>query len=310
MSGMKKKLRRYRKLIAVVGSSNADIVLKVDHFTKPGETQKAFDLSFFPGGKGANQAVTVARVGGEGCYFVTCLGNDEYGRVLSQNFLKNKIEGFLFVDEPTGRAFIEVTKNGDNRIIIFQGANASLTKDKINWKELLKGHILLLQNEIPFETTLECARKFRGLVIFDPAPVEGITEEIFSYVDFLTPNEEELKALAISTFGEFVSIEDSAKKFLKKGVGSVLVKLGRKGVVLFSDKDTFHVPGFEVKTIDTTAAGDVFNGAFAVALEEGKTPKEAMVFANAAAAISVTRAGAQSSIPDRKEIEEFLKVRL
>ncbi len=296
-------------MIAVVGSSNIDIVLKVDHFTKPGETQKALNLSFFPGGKGANQAVTVAKVGEEGCYFITCLGDDEYGKLLSENFLKYKITGFSFADVPTGRAFIEVTKHGENKIIIFQGANASLTKDRINWKELLKRQILLLQNEIPFETTLECAKKFNGVVIFDPAPAEDITEEILPYVDFLTPNEEELKALSISIFGEFISIEDSAKNFLRKGVNNVLVKLGEKGAVLFNEKETLHIPGFKVKTVDTTAAGDVFNGAFAVALREGKSIEDAILFASAAAAISVTKMGAQSSIPEREEIEEFLKVR-
>lgn len=293
-------------MISVVGSSNIDIVLRVDHFTKPGETQKALEMNVFPGGKGANQAVTVAKIGRKGCHFVTCVGNDSYSDLIIKNFEKLGITGYIRVGAPTGRAFIEVDKTGQNRIIIFPGANAELKRELIDWKTLSESDILLLQNEIPFETTLECAKKFGGIVIFDPAPAQGINGEIFQYVDYLTPNEKEIEALSKEFFGEFLSIEKVAENFLKLGVKNVIVKLGDKGALLVNKNGEKHFPAFRVKAVDTTAAGDVFNGAFAVALSEGKQPEEAVVFGMAAAAISVTKVGAQSSVPSREEIDKFL----
>jgi ribokinase len=302
--------RRKPLVISVVGSSNIDIVLKVDHFTKPGETQKALEMNIFPGGKGANQAVTVAKIGERGCYFLTCLGNDDYARILSDNFERHGIKGCLQVNAPTGRAFIEVDRNGQNRIIIFSGANAELKKEMIDWKALSESEILLLQNEISFETTLECAKRFNGIVIFDPAPVQGISKEIFQHVNYLTPNEEEIEALSREVFGEFLSIEKAAERFLELGVENVIVKLGSKGALVVNKHKKKHFPAFKVKAVDTTAAGDVFNGAFAVGLAEGRSLEDAVIFGMAAAAISVTRLGAQSSIPSRQEVEEFLKVKL
>ena len=297
-------------MISIVGSSNIDIVLKVDHFTKPGETQRALEMSIFPGGKGANQAVTVAKIGERGCHFLTCLGNDDYAKILSDNFERHGIEGYIQVNVPTGRAFIEVDKSGQNRIIIFSGANAKLKKELIDWEALSESEILLLQNEISFETTLECARRFNGIVIFDPAPAQGINEEIFQYVDYLTPNEEEIETLSKEFFDEFLSVEKAAERFLELGVKNVIVKLGNKGALVVSKRKKGHFPAFKVKAEDTTAAGDVFNGAFAVGLAEGKCLEDAVLFGMAAAAISVTRPGAQSSIPSRQEVEEFLKVKL
>lgn len=298
------------KLIAIVGSSNIDIVLVVDRFTKPGETQKVSEMKIIPGGKGANQAVTVAKLGRTGCFFVTCLGDDEYGKMLSENFKNLGIKGYIITNGPTGRAFIEVTKSGQNRIMIFSGANDMLSPELINWEELFKNRFLLLQNEIPIGTTFEIARRFPGTVIFDPAPAQGIGKEIFEYVDYLTPNEEEIRMLSKNIFGRTMTIEESAKKFLELGVKNVLVKMGKKGSVLFTKNKVIHIPAFKVKVVDTTAAGDVFNGAFAVALSEGKDVESAIRFANAAAAISVTRIGAQTSIPTREEVEEFLKERV
>ncbi|PLV56032.1 ribokinase [Thermotoga sp. SG1] len=297
-------------MISVVGSSNIDIVLKVDHFTRPGETQKALEMNIFPGGKGANQAVTVAKIGEKSCRFLTCLGNDDYAKILSDNFERHGIKGYIQINVPTGRAFIEVDRSGQNRIIIFPGANAELKKELIDWEELSRSEILLLQNEIPFETTLECAKRFNGIVIFDPAPAQGINEEIFQYVDYLTPNEEEIETLSREIFGDFSTVENAAERFLKLGVKNVLVKLGEKGILLLNKKGKKHFPAFEVNAVDTTAAGDVFNGAFAVGLAEGKNLEDAVIFGMAAAAISVTRLGAQSSIPSRQEVEEFLKVKL
>ena len=295
-------------MIAVVGSTNLDIVMYVERFTKPGETQKAKKLEYFPGGKGANQAVTVAKLSGM-CIFLSALGKD--GEEMAKRFEEFGIEGFVMSDEKTGRAFIEVTKDGQNRIIIFSGANAKLTKELIasHSSDLLRADILLIQNEVPFESSLEAAKIFKKAgktVIFDPAPAQGIGKEIFQYVDFLTPNEEEMKALTKEFFGSFQSFEDSSQKFLGLGVENVIVKLGEKGLLLFGKEENFALKAFDVKAVDSTAAGDVFNGAFAVALDEGNSIKDALIFASAAAAISVTRKGAQSSIPSREEVETFL----
>ncbi|MBO8161828.1 MAG: ribokinase [Thermosipho sp. (in: Bacteria)] len=299
-------------MISVVGSSNMDIVLSVERFTLPGETQKAKKLEFFPGGKGSNQAITLAKLSKEEVYFLTCIGNDSYGEILKKQYESLNIKGYKVVDENNGLAFIEVTKAGENRIIIYQGANNYLTIDlvKNNVSALVKSDLVLLQNEIPFETTLFVAqllKKNKKTVIFDPAPVENITEGIFKYVDYLTPNEEEIKLLTGKFFGNFISFEDSYYKFKKLGLERLIVKLGEKGVIYFENDKIIEQPSFKVKAIDTTAAGDVFNGAFAVALSEKKGIKEALLFATAAAALSVTKKGAQSSIPSRKEVEEFLR---
>ena len=295
-------------MIAIVGSSNMDVVLSVEHFTQPAETQICERMNFFPGGKGANQAITVAKLSRKGAYFSSCLGNDEFGEVLAKDFSDNGLSGFFYVDRPTGRAFIEVTKDGQNRIIVYSGANAELSKERLNWKTLLESDFLLLQNEIPFETTLDCAKKFPGVVIFDPAPAHHIDVEILKYVDYITPNEDEIKSLSIAFFDDFVSIEDSASRFLDLGVGNVVVKLGDKGAMLINREGMISIPSFNVRAVDTTAAGDVFNGAFAVALSENMDLRKSLIFAAAAAAISVTRVGAQTSIPSRAEVDDFLKV--
>ncbi|MBZ4650614.1 ribokinase [Thermosipho sp. (in: thermotogales)] len=302
-------------MIAVVGSSNMDVVLTVERFTLPGETQRAQKLEFFPGGKGSNQAVSIAKLSkkNSNVYFLTCIGNDSYGRDLKDQYDKLNIKGYVVVDDNNGLAFIEVTKKGENRIVIYPGANRNLTKEIIKKHEekLLEADYILLQNEIPFESTLYSARIFSEngkIVIFDPAPVSGIEKEIFQFVDFLTPNEEEIKLLTEKFFGEFVSYEDSYFKLKSLGVKKLIVKLGSKGVIYFEGDKRIEIPSFKVKAVDTTAAGDVFNGAFVVALHENLDIRKSLEFASAAAALSVTKKGAQNSIPSRKEVENFLNI--
>ncbi|QTA37443.1 ribokinase [Thermosipho ferrireducens] len=302
-------------MISIVGSSNMDIVLNVKKFTLPGETQKAMNLHYFPGGKGANQAVTVARLTNFPVLFLTCLGNDSYGAKLRESYNLLKIRGYEIVNDYNGLAFIEVTEQGENRIIIYPGANRKLSIDLVLKKKemLLKNDIVLLQNEIPFKTSLEVAKLFKEngkLVIFDPAPVEGIEKEIFRYVDFLTPNEEETKLLSNKFFGKFISFDESFKNFQEFGLKRMIIKLGEAGVLYFDGSRKVKIPAFKVKAKDTTAAGDVFNGAFAVALFETKNIEYSLIFACAASAISVTRSGAQTSIPERKEVERFLEKNL
>lgn len=303
-------------MIGVVGSSNMDIVLTVEKFTNPGETQKAISLEYFPGGKGANQAVTAAKLSKEEVYFFTALGNDDFGKVLSNNFDKMKIKGYVYTDLPTGRAYIEVTKNGENRIIIFEGANGFITPEIVESKinVLNEYKYFLLQNEIPFETSLHIAKTLKSkkkIIIFDPAPAQNIEKEIFEYVDYFTPNEEEFKYLSMKFFNlnSEKNLKETLRKFFNLGIKNIILKQGEKDIILYNRNSILKIPVFKVdNVVDTTAAGDVFNGALAVALEEGKNIKEAIRFASAAAGIAITRKGAQSSIPTREEVEEFLKL--
>ena len=298
-------------MILVVGSANADIVLKVDHFTEIGETRVVQSLEVHGGGKGANQALTVAKLGGR-CVFISCVGRDEYGEMLKTSLIALGITGVEAVQNaPTGRAYIEVDKTGRNRILVVPGANHSLTVEVFEKKvgSLPVPEVVLLQNEMPFSTTLYAAKRLKelgALVIFDPAPVQGNLTEILPYVDYLTPNEVETQAL-LKQLGATGDLTSAAKTFLQQGVRKVILKLGEKGALLLSKDGTLKIPPFKVNAVDTTAAGDIFNGVFAVAIWEGKSEEEAALFASAAAAISVTRMGAQSSIPEKGEVEAFLK---
>jgi len=299
-------------VIAVIGSTNMDVVMTVERFTRPGETQKAEKIEFFPGGKGANQAVTVAKLIGK-CYFLTCVGNDEYGNFFMNYFKKLNIKGVQKLEEPTGRAFIELTKNGENRIIIVEGANGKLTKKILNFESnnLLKNEILLIQNEIPFSTTLEAVKMFKKngkTVIFDPAPARNIDLEILKFVDFLTPNETEILELCQTLGKNIKRIEETFDLLSKFGLRNLIIKMGKKGVLFINPEIKISVSAHKVNVKDTTAAGDIFNAAFAVALIKGMKIKQALEFANAAAAISVTRKGAQPSIPSYNEIMRFLKI--
>lgn len=298
-------------MIAVVGSTNMDIVMTVEHFTRPGETQKADKLEFFPGGKGANQAVTVAKLMRK-CHFLTCIGTDEYGKFFEDYFRKINISGFKVIHGQTGRAFIELTRGGENRIVVVEGTNGAFTMEILNenMEQLLENDMVLLQNEIPPHITYEVAKKFKKngkTVIFDPAPAKDINPEIMKFVDFLTPNETEILELC-EDVGKKVENFDEAFYFLHDlGLENLIVKMGSKGATLINSNTKITVRAYKVLAKDTTAAGDVFNGAFATALTKGMDLKKALKFANAAAAISVTRKGAQPSIPTYNEIIEFMK---
>ncbi|MEJ5228864.1 MAG: ribokinase [Pseudothermotoga sp.] len=296
-------------MIAIVGSNNVDLVLTVKEFTKPGETQPCLSFERFAGGKGANQAVACKKLGGE-VIFLTCVGNDGNGDFSYNELAKAKVEEYAIRTQlPNGFAMIEITLNGENRIIIYPGSNAALTPELLreHAEELLKAQMLLLQNEISFSTTFEAAKLFKEnerLVIFDPAPAQNIDLSILQYVDFVTPNETELFILTGSKIPE-----EGAKILLERGCKNVIVKMGDKGCLLIGELGTMRVKAFKVNPVDSTAAGDIFNAAFAVHFEKTRNLEEALIFANAAAAISVTRKGAQSSIPTRDEVANFLKER-
>ncbi len=293
-------------MIAVVGSANIDLVVKVKDFTKPGETQTCLSFERFSGGKGANQAVACKKSGAD-VYFLTCTGNDSNGQFVREKLMEAGLkDGIQTVNAPNGFALIEVTVDGKNRIIIYPGSYGLLTPTVLQLcaRELLKCNVVLLQNEIPFETTYEAARLFKQngkLVIFDPAPADGIDREIFKFVDIITPNEVEAQTLTGET-----KTEKLVERLLGLGCKNVLLKLGEKGCLFVGDLGQFEVPAFTVQAVDTTAAGDVFNGAFAAEFERSKDVRKSLIFASAAAAISVTRMGAQSSIPSYQEVVKFL----
>jgi ribokinase len=300
-------------MIAVIGSSNMDIVFNVEHFTLPGETQKALSLDFYFGGKGANQAVAAAKLSEKPVYFCSCLGDDEYGNQISQNFKKYKIEGYYVQkNEKTGRAYIEVDKNGENRIIIFSGANDNVDKEKIDKFFDQYGDeidICLLQNEIPMQSVEYAISKLKekGItIIYDPAPVGNTKIESLNGIDFLTPNIKEFMFLCEKEKIDFDenNLDKSMLEFKRiSKVKNLIVKMGDKGVIYIDeDENLAKIKPLKVKAVDSTGAGDIFNGAFAVAFSETKDLKKSLNFANTAAAISVERKGAQSSIPKKEEV--------
>ncbi len=294
-------------MIAVIGSSNVDMVINVDKFTMPGQTQKGLELSYYPGGKGANQAVTAKSLGGD-VFFLTCLGNDGNAQMTKRELEAIDLgHGIRLVDSPNGVALIEVARSGENRIIVYPGANSRLSPEIIDdsRESLLKADILLLQNEIPFKSSLYAAKLFYKAgktVIFDPAPSSNIDKSILQYVDIITPNETEMAELT----GPSLCIEEAAVKLLEMGCENVLLKRGEKGVLFTGRTRSLVVPTFRVKAVDSTAAGDVFNGAFACSLDRGLDLHFSLKYACAAAALSVTKRGAQRSIPRSEDIESLL----
>ncbi|WP_336515526.1 ribokinase [Pollutibacter soli] len=301
--------------IIVVGSSNMDMVVKTDHIPAPGETILSHSFFMNPGGKGANQAVAVSRLGGE-VIFVSKLGNDLFGKQFSQLFANEGIgTGYVLFDEniPSGIAFITVDKSGENSIVVAPGANASLEKKDIALalKEIEQADIVLLQLEIPMDTVeyvVGYAAPGNAKVILNPAPASALSHERLSKIDILTPNETEAGIIAGMKVTDIDSAKRAAKAIVDLGVKTVVITLGSLGA-LICDKGKFTMKeAKKVDAVDTTAAGDVFSGALAVALAEGRGIESAVEFACAAAAISVTRNGAQSSVPKRKEVDSAMGI--
>jgi ribokinase len=300
--------------IVVVGSSNTDMIIKVDRLPGPGETVLGGTFSTAAGGKGANQAVAAARAGAD-VTFIARVGDDLFGEQAVEGFVGDGIDvGHVTRDPgaPSGVALIFVDNRGENSIAVASGANANLTPaDIASASDVIAScDVLVMQLETPLETVAAAAAVAaeNGVrVILNPAPARPLGDDILRNVSVLTPNESETELLTgVSVDGEEAAA--SAGGLLStRGVDTVLITLGARGAfVLGSGKGTL-VPGFEVEAVDTTAAGDVFNGALAVALAEGRPLTEAVTFANAAAALSVTRLGAQPSAPTRDQIDDFLR---
>jgi ribokinase len=300
--------------ILVVGSSNTDMIIKLDRIPRPGETILGGAFVTAAGGKGANQAVGAARAGGQ-VTFIARVGQDMFGDQAVAGFVKDGINvDYVMRDKtnPSGVALIFVAKDGENSIAVAGGANAKLSPaDVKKAKAVFDGaSVLVMQLETPLETVqaaAELAANAGVRVILNPAPARPLPDKLLKRVSILTPNETEAELLTGIAVKDDASAAVAAAKLRARGVQTVIITLGARGAFVVTESGGQFVPGFKVKAVDTTAAGDIFNGALAVALAEGKLLDLAVRFANAAAAISVTRLGAQPSAPTRREIERFLK---
>lgn len=295
-------------MITVIGSINMDYTTVTKELPQKGETILSQFFRTSPGGKGANQAVAAARLGAK-VQMIGALGNDLAGEHLFKRLKEDHIllDGIKFCDVNTGNAMITVDQRGSNTIVVYPGANHYLTEEHIEEerKRILESKIMILQLETKVETVLYGAKlaKENGILcILNPAPARELPEEIYPYLDYITPNETELFTLT----GE-KDPQKGAEILISKGVKQVIVTMGEKGCLYKDRQRSFLAPAFSVEPVDTTAAGDSFNGALAVALLEGKEIEEALVFANAVGALSTLTIGAQDAIPSREQLEQFIR---
>ena len=304
-----------KKGVLIVGSSNLDLVVMVKRFPKNGETIFGNKFEMFPGGKGANQAVCASRLGCK-TTFIGKMGNDEFREKLSLIMIESGVDlSNLFTDENenTGTALITVDSNGQNQIIVISGSNMKLSPKEVESKSSVfaEASVVLTQLEIPIETVMksaELAKENASIFILNPAPAMQIPDSLFPLIDYLTPNESELEILSGIKIIDDASIENALNVLIDKGVKNVIVTLGKKGAMLMNKAVKKYFQARKVEVVDSTAAGDAFNGAFASSLSEGNSVEDAIEFANKIASISVTRMGAQSSLPYYNEIKDLLTV--
>lgn len=291
--------------IAVIGSINIDMSFKADHIPLKGETVFGQDICYIPGGKGANQAVAIAKLGGDVTMF-GCVGEDDYGDKMIENLKNYHIETSYIKkvkDVSTGLAVITVGEN-DNTIVVIKGANECVDKDYISSLEevLLNYDMFVLQYEIPYVTLeyiVNWCHEHHKTVIFNPAPAGYVSIDMFEKCTYVTPNEHEV----LDIFNHQYTLEELLKKYPEK----LIVTLGEKGVsVGLKDGNIYNVPARKVEVVDTTGAGDTVNGALAYALSAGKDIKDALKYANVAASLSIQKYGAQGGMPTSDEVEKIL----
>jgi len=302
-----------RNKIVVVGSSNTDMVIKVKNLPRPGETVIGKEFYIAAGGKGANQAVAAARLGAD-VTFIAKVGKDMFGDMAIANFQEAGINtDFIFRDEknPSGVALIFVDEKGENSIAVSPGSNANLVKENIKLAidEIKKAVIMLIQLEIPIETVeyaVNVAKQHNVKIILNPAPARKLSDQLLKQVDVITPNESEAEVLTGLKVVDDISAAKAAEALIQKGVNNVVITLGERGAFLYTKSDNMLIPTKKVNAVDTTAAGDAFNGGLAFALGSGMSLKEAIHFANFVGAYSVTRKGAQPSMPNYDEVKRFM----
>jgi ribokinase len=307
------KMAKQGKPIVVVGSSNMDLVAKAPRIPVTGETLTGTDFFMLPGGKGANQAVAAAKLGAE-VVFVAKLGKDVFASKSLENFKGvnintkhiEQIDGV-----PSGIAIIAVDDDGQNIIIVVPGANGKLMPADVNKAEsdIANAAIVVCQLEVPIETVEQAARianENNVPFILDPAPARELSDELLSMVDIIKPNETEAEILTGIKVTDQASAAKAADVLLAKGVETVIITLGEKGLMFATKDGKEMIANNKVEAVDSTAAGDAFTGSLAYGLANGESLKEAAVYANAVAAISVTRLGAQSSMPTKEEVDAFI----
>lgn len=301
-----------KKSVLVVGSLNMDLVANAERLPQKGETIFGKDFATFPGGKGANQAVAAGKLGAA-VHMVGCIGHDSFGDELMISLQSNKVKTDFVrqTDVSTGTALITVDKDGANTIVVVGGANKECESNDVEraLEHFSEPGILLVQNEVPRETVeyaIEAAKSRGWMIILNPAPARQIDHKLMSLVDIIIPNETEMALLTSCSVDTLDEIVYAAGKLLEFGVKNVIVTMGAKGAICCNKSGYQQIQAYVVNAVDTTAAGDAYTGGLAAALAESKTLIESMNFAAAVAALSVTRKGAQPSLPWRTEVEEFM----
>jgi ribokinase len=299
--------------VAVVGSLNMDLIIRANRIPQPGETILGGRFHTAPGGKGANQAVAAARLGGQ-VSMIGRIGEDAFGKALRENLDMAGVDTRYIVQDPqcaTGVALIVVDDAGENSIVVASGANMKLTPADVeaSAQAIRSADVLLLQLESPLEVVqraAQIARTANVTVVLNPAPARLFPPEFLQEIDILIPNESETALLTGLSVDNDQAYEEAAEQLLSQGLRTVVLTLGDRGALLTTPEGSMRIPSFHVDPIDTIAAGDAFVGGFGVALSEGKSLPEAVRWGNAAGALATTRLGAQPSLPARQKVESLI----
>jgi len=301
------------KSICVIGSLNVDMVAAVERFPQPGETLTADGYSVFFGGKGGNQAVALGKLGAK-VKMVGKVGEDIQGHDYIRHLRMNGVDvGGVLAEKgvATGTAMILVDRQGENQIVVSPGANGCLRPDDIDamWEELIESDVFLFQLEIPIGTVSYAIKRLKQAgktIVLDPAPASALPDAIFRYIDYMTPNETEVRYYAGKRDSYVYQLKEAAGDLVRRGVGTVIAKAGEDGAYMIRDAELRHVDAYPAHPVDTTGAGDSFNAGFAYALANGSDAAEAVRVGNAVGALSVQQVGAQSAMPTKEELDRFM----